>query len=372
MKNGFDTELASKYIALSSIKGVGDASIYSLFSHFGSLNEIFEKSKSELKEANISENILSAILSKEYDQAFVENELSLMEENNITLITLEDERYPALLKEIYSPPPFFYAVGDISCLKNICIGIVGSRKCSKVASSFTQKLSADLASYGLTVVSGFAYGIDIAAHLGAASKGATVAVLGSGLLNIYPEKHISHIEAILSKGGLLLSEFSLLEKPTPASFPRRNRVIAGLSKALCVIEANTKSGSLITVRHAIEQNRELFAVPTFPTSFNNATNSLLRDGAKLLEGAEDILRELKPELISMLEIDEKQEGVLSLIEDDFSRRLVSHLLIEPLTINDLCLKLNTSIIEVMNTLSELEIMGIVEKGNGEAFNVVVK
>lgn len=367
MKNGFDKDVAFTYLALRSIKGVGDASIFSLYEHFGTLENIFSLSRDELKEAGIAENVISAILSKRFDEASISSELTLMQENSISLLMLEDSSYPELLREIYAPPPFLYIAGDISCINdNICIGVVGARRCSKQAGSFTFKLASDLASYGFTVVSGFAYGIDIASHLGAASKGATAAVLGSGLLNIYPEKHTSHISNILEKGGAIISEFSLLEKPSPTNFPRRNRIIAGLSKALCVIEANIKSGSLITVRHAIEQNREVFAVPTFPMAFNNATNSLIKDGAKILENVDDILRELKPELISKL-TKENEENLLLQVEDDFSRRILSLLLQEPLTINEICLKLNSSVIDAMNSLSELEIEGIVEKGDGETF-----
>ena len=276
-----------------------------------------------------------------------------------------------MLKEVYAPPALLYVLGNTECLNNICIGVIGSRSCSKMAENFAYKLSKELAAVDITIVSGFAYGIDIAAHKGAVETGATACVLGSGLANIYPAAHTKYIDKIIEKGGCLVSEFALDEAPLSNNFPRRNRIISGLSKAIAVIEAGFRSGSLITCRFALEQNREIFAVPAFPGTKNSATNSLLRQGAKFLESSLDIISELKYDLKNKLNDNNSEiveNSVKSIeIEDETGQKIYEALSIEPLSLNNICIKLNIDVVSAMSSIASLELDGIVEKTNDEKY-----
>ncbi len=314
-------------------------------------------------------NIADRILNKAFNEQAVESIISRAEKSNIHILTLEDDRYPKLLKEIYAPPAVLFVQGNHECLNNICVGIVGSRNCSKLSETFANKLAYDLAEVGITVVSGFAYGIDIAAHLGACKKGATACVLGSGLKKIYPAAHIKYINNIIDNGGCLVSEFMLDESPLPNNFPRRNRIISGLSKAIAVIEAGRRSGSLITCRFALEQNRDIFAAPAFPLSKNNATNMLLRDGAKFLETSLDIIKELQYDLKIELQ-EETANNNEVVIEDKLGKQIYESLLIEPLSLNSICMKLNIDVAAAISSIAELEIEGIIEKAVDEKYVVV--
>ena len=240
-----------------------------------------------------------------------------------------------------------------------------------MAENFAYKLSKELAAVDITIVSGFAYGIDIAAHKGAVETGATACVLGSGLANIYPAAHTKYIDKILEKGGCLISEFSLDEAPLSNNFPRRNRIISGLSKAIAVIEAGYRSGSLITCRFALEQNREIFAVPAFPGTKNSATNSLLRQGAKFLESSLDIISELKYDLQNKLNDNNSEiveNSVKSIeIEDETGQKIYEALSIEPLSLNNICIKLDIDVVSAMSSIASLELDGIIEKTNDEKY-----
>ena len=276
-----------------------------------------------------------------------------------------------MLKEVYAPPALLYVLGNAECLNNICIGVIGARSCSKMAENFAYKLSKELAAVDITIVSGFAYGIDIAAQKGAVETGATACVLGSGLANIYPAAHTKYIDKILEKGGCLISEFSLDEAPLSNNFPRRNRIISGLSKAIAVIEAGYRSGSLITCRFALEQNREIFAVPAFPGTKNSATNSLLRQGAKFLESSLDIISELKYDLQNKLNDNNSEiveNSVKSIeIEDETGQKIYEALSIEPLSLNNICIKLDIDVVSAMSSIASLELDGIIEKTNDEKY-----
>jgi DNA processing protein len=217
---------------------------------------------------------------------------------------LDDGVYPSSLREIYDPPIVLYVKGAWSeCLDQPCIGVVGSRKCSTYGQNSAMMLARDLAQRGVTVVSGFARGIDAAAHRGALEAGGrTVAVLGTGIDEVYPRDHKKLAEEILANGGALVSQFPLGTPPVSENFPYRNRIISGLSLGVVVVEAAENSGSLITARLAIEQNREVFAVPGNITSRNSfGTNYLIKGaGAKLVQQWQDIATEMPPQLAAKL------------------------------------------------------------------------
>ena len=362
-------------MALKHIKGLSDTIISLIMEKRGTISGIYQEKADFFYGSNIQSAVVDRILIKSFNEQAVESQIRRAEDAGISIITLEDERYPKMLKEVYAPPALLYVLGNSECLNNICVGIVGSRNCSKMAENFAYKLSKDLAEVGITVVSGFAYGIDIASHKGAVDYGATACILGSGLANIYPAAHTKYIDKILEKGGCLMSEFTLDEAPLPQNFPRRNRIISGLSKAIAVIEAGYKSGSLITCRFALEQNREIFAVPAFPGGRNSATNSLLRQGAKFLESSLDIISDLQYDLKIKLNENSSEiveNNIKSLeIEDETGQKIYNALSIEPLSLNNICLKLNIDVVSAMSAIACLELDGIIEKAQDEKYIIKI-
>ncbi|MGQ9603823.1 MAG: DNA-processing protein DprA [bacterium] len=282
---------------------------------------------------SIDSNQLAKVFTLNPDQAKmleqetenVSNLLSDLEKSGRGVVMIWEDRYSGLLREISVPPLALFYKGDFSCMAADSIAIVGSRKPSLGGTKFARKLAYDLAQLGIVVVSGLARGIDTAAHLGALDAGGrTVAVLGSGVDVIYPAENSSLAEEI-SLNGLILSEQWLGTPPLKHNFPLRNRIISGLCLGTVVIEAGETSGALITANFALEQNREVFAVPCSPLlPQSKGVNMLLKEGATLVESAEDIIREIKFQTISrsqaiqgpgQQELDEIEEGIFGLLSD---------------------------------------------------------
>jgi DNA processing protein len=222
--------------------------------------------------------------------------LELINKNNITVITDRDESYPENLFNIYDRPPLLYIKGNLQ-KEDINIAIVGSRLASTYGKFITERISRELAMKGITIVSGMARGIDSAAHRGAiAAQGRTVAVLGCGLDIIYPPENKNLFSDIVQNGAVI-SEYPPQTQPLSAHFPARNRIISGISYGVVVVEAGEKSGSLITARLALEQGREVFAVPgSIDSVGSRGTNKLIKQGAKLIENIDDILEDILPQL----------------------------------------------------------------------------
>ena len=219
------------------------------------------------------------------------------------VLILDDGSYPALLREIDDPPIVLYVKGDWQgCFDQPCVGVIGSRMCSTYGENSSEMLSRDLASRGITVASGLARGIDTAAHKGAISgNGKTVAVIGTGIDSVYPRENTGLVREILAAGGCLVSQFPLGTPPIKENFPYRNRIISGLSYGVLIVEASERSGSLITARLAMEQNREVMAVPGNITSGNSfGTNYLIKSGAKLVQQWQDVVSELPSELAATI------------------------------------------------------------------------
>ena len=223
-----------------------------------------------------------------------EEELRKAEKAGVRLVTWDDDHYPSLLRRVYDPPPVLWVRGTLM-REDRAVAVVGSRGASAAGRLAAQAMGRDLAAAGLTVVSGLARGIDTAAHVGALeADGRTVAVLGSGLDRMYPAENARLAVRIAEQGGAVVSEFPLGTAPEPGHFPRRNRVIAGWSTAVVVVEADVRSGSLGTARIALDEGRDVFAVPGHPSQPTAAgTNQLIRDGAPLVRDAADVLSELK-------------------------------------------------------------------------------
>src|SRR5437764_12349726 len=291
------------WIALNMTPGVGPRVTARLLEHFGSAEAIFDAPRRELALLRLTPETIESIAKREL-HARAEAEIEKVRKLGGDILVLDDGVYPALLRETYDPPVTLYVKGAwAECLERPCIAIVGSRRCSTYGQNAALMLSGELGQRGVTISAGLARGIDAAAHRGALEGGGrTVGVMGTGLDQIYPRDHKKLADEILQKQGALVTQFPLGTPPVSENFPYRNRVISGLSLGVVVIEAAENSGSLITARLAMEQNREVFAVPGNITSRNAfGTNYLIKGaGAKLVQQWQDIASELRAELAAQL------------------------------------------------------------------------
>jgi len=291
------------WIALNMTPGVGPRVMARLLEHFGSAEAIFDAPRRDLAMLRLAPESIESIATREfYERA--DSEIEKVRRLGGEILVLDDGVYPALLRETYDPPVVLYLKGAWSeCLERPCVAIVGSRRCSTYGQNAALMLSRELAQRGVTIISGLARGIDAAAHRGALEAGGrTVAVMGTGLDQVYPRDHKKLTEQILKHNGALVTQFPLGTPPVSENFPYRNRVISGLSLGVVVVEAAENSGSLITARLAMEQNREVFAVPGNITSRNSfGTNYLIKGaGAKLVQQWQDIASELPAEIAAQL------------------------------------------------------------------------
>ncbi len=280
------------WISLSFITGLGNAGICQLLAKFGSAEAIFSAKSHQLREV-VDESVTQKILSG-VNAELIQPTLDWLQKDNAHIVTLADDSYPKSLLEISNPPVLLYAIGDLHWLNHPSIAIVGSRNSTPQGEKNAEDFAASLCNYGLCVVSGMALGIDAAAHRGAIkANGATIAVVGTGLDIVYPARHRDLAHKIAER-GLILSEFPLGTPSKAQNFPRRNRIISGLSLGCLVVEANIDSGSLITARMAAEQGREVFAIPgSIHSPVAKGCHQLIKHGAKLVENTEDIVEELQ-------------------------------------------------------------------------------
>jgi DNA processing protein len=291
------------WISLNMTPGVGPRAATKLLERFGSAEAVFGARRAELESLRLRPETVESILRKEFHEKAAE-ELERLREMGADVLVLDDGAYPAMLREIADPPIVLYVRGDWqACLDAPCVAMVGSRRCSTYGQNAAEMLGKDLAGRGVTVVSGFARGIDSSAHKGAlAAGGRTVGVLGTGLDVTYPKEHRKLEEEILAGGGCLITQFPLGTPPLKDNFPYRNRIISGLSLGVLVVEATDRSGSLITARLAMEQNREVYAVPGNITSSNSyGSNFLIKSaGAKLVQQWQDVVTEFPKEIAAQI------------------------------------------------------------------------
>ena len=291
------------WVALNMTPGIGPRAAAKLLERFGSAEAVYGATRVELEKCRLLPEAVDSIIARDMHTE-AEGEIENVRKLGGDILVLDDGVYPSLLREIYDPPIALYVKGAWSeCLDQPCVAIVGSRKCSTYGQNASLMLARDLAQRGVTVVSGFARGIDAAAHRGALEAGGrTIAVLGTGIDEIYPRDHKKLSEEVLDGGGAMVTQFPLRTPPVSENFPYRNRIISGLSLGVVVVEAAENSGSLITARLAIEQNREVFAVPGNITSRNSfGTNYLIKGaGAKLVQQWQDIAAELPPQIAAKL------------------------------------------------------------------------
>lgn len=363
------------WIALSFVTGVGSRTAAMLIDRFGSAEACFRATVPELESAGLKrESIDSLIQSELFDRA--DRQLDELARIGGQVIVVTDPRYPALLRETYDPPVLLYALGDLdSALAQPTIAVVGSRRCSTYGKNVAEMLARELAERGVTIVSGLARGIDTSAHQGALSdSGLTVAVMGTGLDDVYPKENRRLAEQIREHGALI-TEFPLATPPVSQNFPFRNRVISGMALGVLVIEGAERSGSLITARMAYEQGREVFAVPGNITSSKSfGPNYLIKDGAKLVQTWRDVIEELPLHLkASILEAEREesrpqQPGFDEVQLSDVERKVLKLLKAdEPVHIDRLITIAGVTSPELMNALLTLEMSGRVRQLPGKSF-----
>ncbi len=279
------------WLKLSLIPGIGDKAITQLITAFGSPEAVLACGRSALS-PYLSAKQVDAFIVGPDPTLLAQTEVWLKQDGH-SLLTLTDEDYPAYLREIADAPPLLYCLGQRDLLNRACLGIVGSRNATPQGVLDAEAFAAALSHAGLTIVSGMALGIDAAAHRGGLKgMGSSIAVVGTGLDRIYParNKTLAHQ---LAENGLIVSEFHLGTPPLPGHFPKRNRIISGLSRGVLVIEAAPDSGSLITARVAAEQGRDVFAIPgSIHSPLSRGCHALIKQGAKLVESAQDVLEEM--------------------------------------------------------------------------------
>ena len=370
------------WIALKSIDGIGNASFQPLLDHFGSPAAVFSTTIHNLSAIpGISKKSAAAIVSfKDWDKIL--RQMDVLDKTGISVVTYLDELYPHNLLNIYDRPVFFYVLGRLD-KEDIPLAIVGSRNASTYGRYTTDRISRELALRGITIVSGMARGIDSCAHRGAlAAKGRTIAVLGSGLDVIYPPEN-KKLFAAISSNGAVISEFPLGTQPLSYNFPARNRIISGLSYGVVVVEAGEKSGSLITAKLAMEQGREVFAIPgTIDSASSRGTNSLIKQGAKLIENIDDILEDILPQLEGSTAQPTrlKQEILFAGTAPTNAERNVDSLSPSEQTIlkemsqkkmhaDDIIADTGLPVADVLSTLITLELKGMVVQHPGKLFSL---
>lgn len=366
-------------IALNMLPGIGALRLEALLSHFTTPSNILEASVEELETVNGIGSSLASKVADWKNTVLLEKELDLIEKGGVKVITKLDSEYPAILKEIYDPPICLYVRGILPDLNNASLAVVGSRRMSNYGRKCAAHFAQSAAYADWTVVSGLAYGIDAAAHQACLdASGRTVAVLGSGLARVQPQDHLPLARAIIENGALL-SEFPMEFSGNRQSFPRRNRIISGLSRAVLVVEAGLNSGALITAESASEQNRELFAVPgPIDQPQSQGCNRLIKDNkAKLAESFDDILAEFEylpgmkqPELFD--ENPETENETPSVAAQSFTpdeSKIIDALSAGKMSLDEISTKTALPVGKLLSLLMKLEMAKAINQIPGKIFSL---
>lgn len=361
-----DSKLAELRLAL--VSGVGPRLRMALLERFGSAAGVFQASPAELRDVPGIGPELTRRLVQARDDAEVERQLSVCRQHGVEIVGGQNPAYPRLLREICDPPGILFLQGGLLAQDELSVAIVGSRHATQYGLSQAERLAGSLARAGLTIVSGLARGIDAAAHRGALSAGGrTIAVLGSGVLNIYPPEHAGLAEEVRQHGALI-SESPPHSPPLSGAFPRRNRIISGLSLGVIVVEASQHSGALISARHAMEQNREVFAVPgRVDSRMSHGCHRLIRDGARLVETADDVLETLGP--LPAPTQDAEGQAVYhpaELLLNDCERQVLSAIGSERITVDEVVRSTGLPVPQVLSTLSVLEMRRLIRRPGGNS------
>ena len=344
------------WVGFSKIPNIGRVKFAQMEGYFGSLETAWQAVPSELRGAGLDSGTLRSI---EYwrPKISLEAEMEKLDNLGIGLLTYHDPGYPSRLKEIYDYPPLLYIKGRLKPEDEWCLAVVGTRRPTIYGRQVTEEIVTGLVPNRITIVSGLARGIDSVAHRSAlAAGGRSIAVYGCGLDIVYPAENAALAKS-LSEEGALLSEYPLGTRPKPTHFPRRNRILSGLSLGVLVTEAGKASGALITAHCALEQNREVFAIPgSILSPASSGANHLIQEGAKLVSDYTDILEELN--LTAMARQLELKEIIPS---SDIEACLLKHLCAEPIHIDEVCRSSALPMSAVSSTLAMMELKGMVKQ-----------
>jgi DNA processing protein len=360
-------DLASR-LRLALIPGIGPILGHALIARFGSAAAVLAASPAELRRVQGIGAKLSETIARCRELVDVEAELALCRQHGVAIVTPEQSSYPRGLRDLVDPPGVLFVRGALEPQDRLAMAIVGSRHASHYGKSQGERFAAALARAGFTIISGLARGIDAAAHRGALSAGGrTLAVLGSGVLNIYPPEHDKLAEEVAAAGALI-SEAPLRAPPLAGAFPQRNRLISGMSLGVIVIEASAQSGALITARHAMEQGREVFAVPgRVDNNLSRGCHALIRDGARLVESADDVIEELGP----LVEPTPGADGQMvahpaELQLNDVERQILAAIGTNSTSIDEVVRTSGLPTPQVLATMSALEMRRLVRRLGGNA------
>ncbi|MBN1778780.1 MAG: DNA-processing protein DprA [Candidatus Buchananbacteria bacterium] len=352
------------WVAFNQITAIGPMRWQIIEKYFGSIKNAWQADMADWQKSPLDYKTIEKFFAVK-NKIDPDYEMEKLQKHNLEVITAQDQNYPKILKEIYAAPPLLYYRGDIKNFEYLCLAIVGSRKNSDYGKQVTEQLSRQISEVGLTVVSGLALGVDAIAHQTAIkNSGRTIAILGSSLDQIYPASNRHLAEEIIKKDGLIISEFPIGTTPQPFNFPRRNRIIAGLSLGVLVTEAKINSGALITARYALEQNREVFAVPGNIYNENTAgTNQLIKLGARLVTDVNDILETLNLEKIQTQKIIEQIQPQTK------NEKIIFEIIkLEPIHIDKIIQLARLDISAISATLSIMEMKGIIKNLGNQIYS----
>jgi len=344
------------WVGFSLISGIGRVRLTQLENYFGSLDNAWRATPAELKQAGLDSGSIRAVTTWQ-PKISLEVEMEKLDHYGVKVFTWHDEDYPSRLKEIYDYPPLLYVRGSLLPEDEWCLAVVGTRRATVYGRQVTEEIVADLAQSRITIVSGLAKGIDTVAHQSALEAGGrSIAVFACGLDIVYPSENANLARRIMQQGALI-SEYPLGTKPRAENFPRRNRIMSGLSLGVLVVEAGETSGALITAHQALEQNREVFAIPgSILSPASSGTNHLIQEGAKLVHNYTDILEELN--LTAVAHQMELKEVIPA---SDTESLLLKKLSAEPTHIDEVCRSSALPVSTVSSTLAMMELKGLVKQ-----------
>jgi len=344
------------WVGFSIIPGIGRVKLTQLESYFGSLEKAWKAAPADLKHAGLDSGSIRAITSWQ-PKISLEAEMEKLVRYGVKIFTYHDPEYPSRLKEIYDYPPLLYVRGSLLPEDEWCLAVVGTRRATVYGRQVTEEIVADLARSKITIVSGLAKGIDSIAHHSALDAGGrSIAVFACGLDIVYPSENANLARSIIQRGALI-SEYPLGTRPKADNFPRRNRIMSGLSLGVLVVEAGETSGAMITAHLALEQNREVFAIPgSILSPASRGTNHLIQEGAKLVGDYTDILEELN--LTAVAQQIEMKEVIPA---SDTESLLLKQLSAEPTHIDEVCRTTGLPTSTVSSTLAMMELKGLVKQ-----------
>ena len=360
-------------LSLMSAPRVGTVKLGKLLKKFGDPAGVLSAGYERLADTNLLKaDQIDWITGSRWDEGLIDRQLEAMAETSTRGMFIWDDDYPEWLRQIYDAPPLLFVRGDPSRLAATCVGIVGTREPTSVGRNAARDIASELAAAGICVVSGMALGIDAAAHEGALEAGgATCAVLGSGVDILYPQQN-EKLAARIMERGCIISEYRMGTPPEARNFPRRNRIISGLSRGVLVVEAPRKSGALLTAGYALEQNRDVFAVPGDPSwPSRKGSNELIRDGARLVQSASDILSELGMHMPGMKSTGTGGDGdVQKLPPLSREEKLVyDGLGYEACHVDELADRLEMDVSQVLGVLLRLDMKNLIREHPGKLYSL---